>query len=206
MSRAFVKELDENLDDVNLPEKPQSEHTNYMTLQGLEKVKMHLNDYRQQHAKLKEQEDKLSAKNQIKPLEAEIRYLEKRIQCVIPVDVNAQSSDDIRFGATVELIDDEDSVKIKKKMLIAIKEWGDPALNLHDRDLKFLNKPDFIKFVSFNYQFRKAAMDCIMKPFLKKCLSNCGASTDTVTALLNCITPNQNMYKNCSPVAGKLIV
>lgn len=106
----------------------------------------------------------------------------------------------------MELIDDEDSMKIKKKMLIAIKEQGDPALNLHDRDLKFLNKPDFIKFVSFNYQFRKAAMDCIMKPFLKKCLSNCGASTDTVTALLNCITPNQNMYKNCSPLAGKLIV
>ena len=46
-------------------------------------------------------------------------------------------------------------------------------------------------------------MDCIMKPFLKKCLSNCGASTDTVTALLNCITPNQNMYKNCSLVKGK---
>jgi transcription elongation GreA/GreB family factor len=107
MSRAFVKELDENLDDVNLPEKPLSEHTNYMTLQGLEKIKMHLNDYRQKHAKLKEQEDKLSAKNQIKPLEAEIRYLEKRIQCVIPIDVNAQSSDDIRFGATVELIDEE---------------------------------------------------------------------------------------------------
>ncbi len=106
MSRAFVKELDENLDDVNLPEKPQSEHTNYMTLQGLEKIKMHLNDHRQQYAKLKEQEDKLSAKNQIKPLEAKIRYLEKRIQCVIPVDINAQPCDDIRFGATVELIDD----------------------------------------------------------------------------------------------------
>eukprot|EP00957_Ditylum_brightwellii_P065761 4988667-Ditylum_brightwellii.AAC.1 len=48
-------------------------------------------------------------------------------------------------------------------------------------------------------------MDCIMKPFLKKCLPNCGASADTFTALLNCISPNQNMYKNCSPVADKSI-
>eukprot|EP00957_Ditylum_brightwellii_P105188 8017913-Ditylum_brightwellii.AAC.1 len=42
-------------------------------------------------------------------------------------------------------------------------------------------------------------MDCIMKPFLEKCLPNCGASTDTVTALLKCMTPNQNMCKNYSP-------
>eukprot|EP00957_Ditylum_brightwellii_P060705 4608836-Ditylum_brightwellii.AAC.1 len=45
-----------------------------------------------------------------------------------------------------------------------------------------------------------------MKPFLKKCLPKCGASADTVTALLNCITPNQNMYKNRSLFAEKSIV
>eukprot|EP00957_Ditylum_brightwellii_P133604 10186559-Ditylum_brightwellii.AAC.1 len=115
----------------------------------------------------------------------------------IPKDYNAPP---------IELIDDEDSVKIKKEMLTVIKEWDDPALNLHDKDLKFLNKPDFVKFVSFYYPFRKAAMDCIMKPFLKKCLPNYGASTDTVTALMNCITLNQNTYKNCSAIAEKLIV
>eukprot|EP00957_Ditylum_brightwellii_P089821 6840422-Ditylum_brightwellii.AAC.1 len=49
-------------------------------------------------------------------------------------------------------------------------------------------------------------MDCIMKPFLKKCLPNCGASAETVTAIMNCITPNQNMYKNCSAVADNSIV
>eukprot|EP00957_Ditylum_brightwellii_P102659 7823934-Ditylum_brightwellii.AAC.1 len=49
-------------------------------------------------------------------------------------------------------------------------------------------------------------MDCIMKLFLKKCLPNCGASTDTVTALLNCMTLNQNMYKIHYLVADKLIV
>eukprot|EP00957_Ditylum_brightwellii_P140906 10733753-Ditylum_brightwellii.AAC.1 len=77
-------------------------------------------------------------------------------------------------------------------MLIAIKDWDDPALNVHKRDLKFLNQPDFVKFMSFDYQFRTAAMDCIIKPFLKKCLPKCGASADTVTAFLKCMTLNQN--------------
>ena len=108
MSRAFIKELDDNLDNIDLPERPQSEHINYMTVQGLGRIKLQLNDLQRQYTKLKEQEDKLSAKNQIKPLEAEVRYLQKRVQCAIPIDINAQASEDIRFGATVDLIDDED--------------------------------------------------------------------------------------------------
>eukprot|EP00957_Ditylum_brightwellii_P077301 5874721-Ditylum_brightwellii.AAC.1 len=55
----------------------------------------------------------------------------------------------------IKLIDDEDGVKIKKKMLAVMKEWDDPAVNLHDKDLKFLNKPDFVKFDLFDSQFRK---------------------------------------------------
>lgn len=107
MSRAFVKELDDNQDEADLPERPQSENTNYMTMEGLETMKQKLNDLRYQYTSLKEQEDKLSAKNQLKPLEAEIKYLQKRVQCAIPVDISAQSGEDIRFGATVDLIDDE---------------------------------------------------------------------------------------------------
>eukprot|EP00957_Ditylum_brightwellii_P041246 3122688-Ditylum_brightwellii.AAC.1 len=49
-------------------------------------------------------------------------------------------------------------------------------------------------------------MDCIIKPFLKKCLPNCGDSADTVTDLLKCMTPNQNIYKKCSLVKGKTVV
>jgi transcription elongation GreA/GreB family factor len=108
MSRAFVKELDDKLDEIDLPERPQSEHINYMTLHGLEQMKLLLEDLRRQHAKLKEQEDKLSVKNQIKPLEAEIRYYEKRIQRAIPINISTQSTEDIRFGATVELVNGED--------------------------------------------------------------------------------------------------
>eukprot|EP00957_Ditylum_brightwellii_P040949 3100589-Ditylum_brightwellii.AAC.1 len=49
-------------------------------------------------------------------------------------------------------------------------------------------------------------MEQIIKPVLKKCLLTCGASADTMTALLKCMAPNYNMYKNCTQVGGKTIV
>eukprot|EP00957_Ditylum_brightwellii_P070735 5376044-Ditylum_brightwellii.AAC.1 len=89
---------------------------------------------------------------------------------VVPKDYNTPP---------IDVIDDEQSVQIKKKMFNAIKECNDPENNLHERDLKFLNKPDFLKFMYFGCQFRNAVMEQILKPVLKKCLPNCGASADT---------------------------
>ncbi len=109
MSRAFVKEPDGDQAEGDILEKPQSEHPNYMTLQGLEEMKLLLDHLRQQKNELKAQEDDLVAKNQINTVEADLRYLEKRLQCAIPVDVAAQSGKEIRFGATVELVDENDS-------------------------------------------------------------------------------------------------
>lgn len=107
MSRAFVKEPDGDQADSDLPERPQSDHPNYMTQTGLEKMQSTVIALRQEHSLLKKQDD-LSAKNRIKPIEAELRYLEKRIQCAIPVDISKQKSQEIRFGATVKLIDEND--------------------------------------------------------------------------------------------------
>jgi len=45
-------------------------------------------------------------KNRIKSIEAKLRYLEKRIQRAISVDVSKQVSEEIRFGATVKLVDE----------------------------------------------------------------------------------------------------
>eukprot|EP00957_Ditylum_brightwellii_P037940 2869457-Ditylum_brightwellii.AAC.1 len=49
-------------------------------------------------------------------------------------------------------------------------------------------------------------MEHIIKPVLKKCLPNCGASADIMTTLLTCMVSNFNMYKNFSQVEGKVIV
>ncbi len=107
MSRAFVKEPDGDQADSDLPERPQSDHPNYMTQTGLEKMQSAVVALRHEHSLLKKEDD-LSAKNRIKPIEAELRYLEKRIQCAIPVDISTQKSQEIRFGATVKLIDEND--------------------------------------------------------------------------------------------------
>lgn len=109
MSRAFVKEPEGDQAESDVLERPQSKHPNYMTLQGLEEMKLRLENLRQQHSQLKVQEDSLVVKSKINMLEADLRFLEKRIQCAIPVDVAAQTGEDIRFGATVELVDEENA-------------------------------------------------------------------------------------------------
>ena len=105
MSRAFVKELDDQ-DKDDVIERPQSEYPNYITMMGLDQIKNDLEQMRNQHRELKSREDELAVKSQIKSLEADIRYLEKRVQCALPVDPGLQSGDEIRFGARVRLIDD----------------------------------------------------------------------------------------------------
>lgn len=106
MSRAFVKELDDEQAEKDVIERPQSEYPNYITLAGLDKIKNDLEKMKSQYRELKSREDELSAKNQIKSLEADIRYLEKRTQCALPIDPKLQSGDEIRFGACVKLIDE----------------------------------------------------------------------------------------------------
>ena len=107
MSRAFVKEPDGDQAESDLPERPQSDHPNYMTQTGLDKMQSTVVALRQEQSLLKKQDD-LSAKSRVKVVEADLRYLEKRIQCAIPVDISKQKSQEIRFGATVKLIDEND--------------------------------------------------------------------------------------------------
>ena len=109
MSRAFVKEPDGDQAETDVLERPQSRHPNYITLQGLEGMKLRVESLRQQQTTLKAQADNLTVKNQIKMLEADLRYLEKRIQSAIPVNVATQTGNEIRFGATVKLVDKEDT-------------------------------------------------------------------------------------------------
>ena len=108
MSRAFVKELDGDQAGDDAIERPQSEHPNYITSAGLKRLKDNLEVLRKLYRELKLNEDELASKNRLKKIEADLRYLEKRIQCAIPVDVALQAATDIRFGATVNLLDEND--------------------------------------------------------------------------------------------------
>jgi transcription elongation GreA/GreB family factor len=108
MSRAFVKELDGDQADTDIPERPQSEHPNYITVAGLQTLQGRIGKMRDQVELLKARKEELSAKSELKSLQAELSYLEKRQQRAIPIDITGMSGDEIRFGATVEMVDQDD--------------------------------------------------------------------------------------------------
>ena len=104
MSRAFVKEPDGDQAETDLPVRLQSEHPNYITLKGLEKQKAYLHDLISQCSVLKKS-NTLAEKSKIKLLNADITYLKQRVESAIPVKVEEQEGENIRFGATIILVD-----------------------------------------------------------------------------------------------------
>lgn len=115
MSRAFVKELDGDQADDELPELPQSPHTNYVTPNGLAQLKTRLSDLQQKHAvlkTLKESSDDMSAKLELPQVDREIRYVDERIKRAVLVNVAEQSTDKVAFGASVTVIDENDNTQL----------------------------------------------------------------------------------------------
>ena len=105
MSRAFVKEPDGDQAETDLPVRPQSKHPNYITMKGLEKQKEHLHELILECSALKKS-NTLADKNKIKLLNADITYLKQRVESAIPIKVEEQGREDIRFGATITLVDE----------------------------------------------------------------------------------------------------
>ena len=105
MSRAFVKEPDGDQAETDLPVRPQSKHPNYITMKGLEKQKEHLHELILECSALKKS-NTLADKNKIKLLNADITYLKQRVESAIPIKVEEQGRKDIRCGATISLVDE----------------------------------------------------------------------------------------------------
>ena len=105
MSRAFVKESEEDLADGELPERPLSAHPNYVTPQGLVGLRTRL-------AALDAERDRLQAaddsreRQRLLEVKRDIRYFNAQIDRAEPVDPAAQPHDEVHFGATVTLLDD----------------------------------------------------------------------------------------------------
>lgn len=110
MSRAFVKEPDGDQADDELPELPISEHTNYVTPQGLTQLKARLADLVEKRKALKarKEADDMSAKLELPQVEREIRYVEERIKSAVLIHPDNQPHDKVAFGARVSVIDEED--------------------------------------------------------------------------------------------------
>jgi transcription elongation GreA/GreB family factor len=108
MSRAFVKEPDGDEVGDDAPEKTQSPHPNFITPAGLDQLKARIALLEAERDAAATQPDDPIAQQHAKALERDLRYLQGRLERAQPVDPAAQPADEVGFGATVEVIDDND--------------------------------------------------------------------------------------------------
>ncbi len=102
MSRAFVKEGDDDLSAGELPERPLSAHPNYVTPRGLELLQSRLKDLQESRERLAA-EDEAMAKQKLLEVKRDIRYYKAQLDRAKVVDPAGQPQDEVRFGATVTI-------------------------------------------------------------------------------------------------------
>jgi len=109
MSRAFVKGDDSDLPSEDLPERPISAATNYVTRTGLEQLRKRYEDLLERHAMLKAGAADFD-KPKLQEIERDLRYFSARLDSAILVDVTNGPRDEVHFGATVKTEDSSGQV------------------------------------------------------------------------------------------------
>lgn len=106
MSRAFVKESDDDLAAGELPERPVPSHANYVTPRGLGRLQARAKELQGLHERLAAQSaDDSSARQKQREVERDQRYVKAQLERADVVDPAGQSRDEVRFGATVKIVD-----------------------------------------------------------------------------------------------------
>jgi transcription elongation GreA/GreB family factor len=106
MSRAFVKESDEDLAAAELPERSLSDQPNYVTPRGVKLL-------RERFAQLQQERDQLAAadeplaKQRLLEVKRDLRYFSAQVERAVVVDPGGQPHDEVRFGASVEISDED---------------------------------------------------------------------------------------------------
>ena len=108
MSRAFVKESDDDLTAGELPERPLSPHANYVTPRGLELLQGRVRELTDQHERLKrESEESSIAREKLRETDRDLRYFRSQLERASVVDMTDQDRDEVHFGAMVTIEDEE---------------------------------------------------------------------------------------------------
>ena len=105
MSRAFVKELDDQGDNA-VPLRRQSPHINYVTPRGLGQLEDKVRDLAEARQALVGMED-LSSQQTLRELERDLAYFNERVKRAVLVESQSQPLDRVHFGALVEAEDKE---------------------------------------------------------------------------------------------------
>jgi transcription elongation GreA/GreB family factor len=108
MSRAFVKDSDDDLAAGELPERPLPAHANYVTQHGLEQLHARVKDLHGQHELLAPQAPEDSeAKQKLRVVERDLRYFNAQLERAALVDLQGQPQDEVHFGAAVTIHDEQ---------------------------------------------------------------------------------------------------
>jgi transcription elongation factor GreB len=105
MSRAFVSESDTEGAADRLPELPVSPHPNYVTRRGLRQLEERLAAAQHEQQALQKSPEDPARQLRLAHLARDIRYLEARLERAIPVDPAQQPTDEVAFGAVVDVVD-----------------------------------------------------------------------------------------------------
>lgn len=111
MSRAFVKESDDDLVAGELPERPVPVHVNYVTPRGLELLHARLKELQDRHEDVKRRADEDSAAKQaMREIDRDLRYVHAQLERAAVVDPAQQPRDEVHFGASVSIEDEDGQV------------------------------------------------------------------------------------------------
>ncbi len=106
MSRAFVKESDDDLAAGELPERPVPSHANYVTLRGLDRLQARAKELQALHGRLAARSaDDSGARQKQREVERDQRYFNAQLERAVVVDPAGQPRDEVHFGATVKIVD-----------------------------------------------------------------------------------------------------
>jgi transcription elongation GreA/GreB family factor len=108
MSRAFVKEPDGDELAGELPDRPQHPIPNYVTPAGFAALETQRETLIERRDELAGETKHLRDKEHLKHVERELRYLDGRLEHATLVDPAAQDSEEVAFGAIVEVVDADD--------------------------------------------------------------------------------------------------
>jgi transcription elongation factor GreB len=106
MSRGFVKEDDLEHAGTDLPERPVSEHPNYVTPAGLRQLEDSANSLDKERLTLLREKDNETAKQRLAVIDRDLRYLSTRLKEAILVEPAKQDQTTVLFGATVTVEDE----------------------------------------------------------------------------------------------------
>ena len=112
MSRAFVKESDDDLSAGELPERPLPDHPNYVTPKGLELLQSRVRELSEHHEQLKrDAPDQSEAKQKLREIERDLRYFNSQLERATVVDTAGQPREEVHFGAIVEIEDESGALQ-----------------------------------------------------------------------------------------------